>query len=376
MHVKLQAHLNQFHRLYGADKSPREPQLQVMYTWGIHLRDCVLVYRTGGGKTASFAVTATLTPGITIVVLPLLSLIEDMRRTLLGLGVRCVALHSGMDADDIKRGLEDIWAAKNFVNILLVTPEMVANNVQFVTMVRKLDGCGCHVRWVIDEAQCIVFAGDHRRAYRHLFMIKREFPRHPLLALTGTATRAGAFDIARALQLRSDAKILIFGTSRPEISLAAERRKGAAFKVQVEHLMAHLEEKTGPGIVFCSTTKTVDKVFRALQASGRVIFFIFICCLFIILLFIYSFFLLFTYQQEQLNKSHSRMDTKEKTQQEKRDEVNCALACQHVLHTLLPLHIALVDCLENAPAMSGSTVHDSLVRFCCCVLLVKLERPC
>ena len=116
---KMAAHLVLLQRLFGHG-SFRGPQASAILHWGIRKEDTVVVWRTGGGKTILFALTACLHPGLTVVVLPLISLINDMQRVLVKHNIRAAAMHSLMPKDRLLQTGDDLVRGRSFINVLLV----------------------------------------------------------------------------------------------------------------------------------------------------------------------------------------------------------------------------------------------------------------
>lgn len=93
------------------------------------------------------------------------------------------------------------------LKLLYVTPEFLEKNATLQTTLDNLDAEGLLARFVVDEAHCISTWGhDFRPAYRKLAMIRRRFPRVPIMALTATATPVVYEDCVKVLGMRSVAK--------------------------------------------------------------------------------------------------------------------------------------------------------------------------
>jgi RecQ family ATP-dependent DNA helicase len=274
-HVKMAVHLELLKRLFG-HASFRGPQASAILHWGIRKKDAVVVWRTGGGKTVLFALTACVHPGITVVVLPLISLIDDMQRVLVAHHVRAAALHSLLTTERIRQVGNDLLRGRSFVNVLLVTPEAIVRRSDLRSMLAKLRAAGRRLRFVIDEAHCISDYGGFRPAYRHLHLIKEAFPEAPLLALTGTATRDDAVAFAVALKMRPDSVVILHDTARYDIAMHVERRRGRGIRQGGENLVQVLQrpELAGKkGIVFSASCNAVDTLASILAAAlepGRI----------------------------------------------------------------------------------------------------------
>lgn len=144
---------------------------------------------------------------------------------------------------------------------VLVTPEKATsdNFLRFLPLLHR------PLRFVVDEAHCIVEWGDFRPSYRQLSVIKETFPTAPVLAMTGTGTASDATDIASALGCPA-ASFIIGDTARPEILYSASGdRSGRALKDSFPRLMEILEtHATDCGLVFVSTVKGVQDTLAAI----------------------------------------------------------------------------------------------------------------
>lgn len=144
--------------------------------------DVLAVIPTGGGKSLTFQLAAVTDPGVTFVIMPLLSLIEDNKTHMTKLGISVCALTSSTDEGD------DLYARirKGVYKIVYTTPEKINqyhdNILGPLNDVRMLD------RFVFDEIHCVYIWGqDFRQAYRDFKLLKLSYPDVPLLGLTATA---------------------------------------------------------------------------------------------------------------------------------------------------------------------------------------------
>jgi len=216
-------------------------------------RDVVVRMPTGAGKSATYQVPAVALAqaghGATLVVSPLIALMEDQVRSLRERGVKAFALHSqaARPTAETLRGAALIYAS----------PERLAS----VRFRRWLAGIGL-ARAVVDEAHCVSEWGhDFRKDYRKLGVLRSELGL-PVLAATATATERVVADIAKVLELREPVRVE-GEMRRPNLSWAVEHHKGDLRRT--ERVVELLEQHPGRAIVYAATRKRVVAIAKALR---------------------------------------------------------------------------------------------------------------
>lgn len=179
----------------------REMQMDVI-SHVLHGGSGLVLFPTGGGKSLCYQLPALLSDGVTIVISPLISLMQDQVTALQARGVKARNFSSAQDASTINQTLAELAALpKPHVKILYITPERLSSP-SFAPILQQLHARGLLAAFAVDEAHCISQWGhDFRPAYRQLGMIRAAFPSVPCLALTATATPSVQRDIQMQLSL-------------------------------------------------------------------------------------------------------------------------------------------------------------------------------
>lgn len=229
-------------------------------------RDVVVVLPTGGGKSLCFQVPAIMRRraggGPTLVVSPLIALMDDQVQALERAGVPAVAMHSGQPRGEWRERRDLARAA----TLIYVSPERLRNE----GFRRWLSGIGLAAA-AIDEAHCISAWGhDFRPDYRTLDVLKREL-QLPVIALTATATLQVMDEVTDALGL--DDPVVVRGDfSRPNLSLSVELvQSDKARAARVVELVRDAGLRGGSGgraVIYAATRKRVQALHKALRAAG------------------------------------------------------------------------------------------------------------
>ncbi|MEX2529035.1 MAG: ATP-dependent DNA helicase RecQ [Gemmatimonadota bacterium] len=229
-------------------------------------KDALGILPTGGGKSLCYQVPTFLLPGMTLVVSPLISLMEDQAGRANVAGLLAQVLHSGLDPAMGRDVLRE--AAQGSVKVLLVAPERF-NSRSFLQVVRDLPVSLV----VIDEAHCISSWGhDFRPAYRELGLIRpRLAAQVPILALTATATPRVRADVERVLGLRNPVRV-VQSFDRPnlrwEVARFASRRQKSHGLQRVVWKARRGDGDPGAVLVYAATRKGVEGIRDGLARLG------------------------------------------------------------------------------------------------------------
>lgn len=232
-------------------------------------KDVLTLMSTGAGKSLCYQIPALCFSGLTIVVTPLLSLMQDQVERMALLeeerGLKQISNYLGSTQKSNRQVLLD--AAKGQYKLLYVSPERLENPV-FLRFIKKME-----IDFVaIDEAHCISMWGyDFRPKYLNIIKFIRRLKKRPVIgAFTATATHAITEDIIRLLGLHLKKDGLIKGGFRRDnLCFSIKKVKdNAAKKREIQKcLESHKEEK---GIIYCSTIKEVDKLHDFLSKNQNV----------------------------------------------------------------------------------------------------------
>ena len=225
-------------------------------------RDVLVLIPTGGGKSLCFQLPALLKPGLTIVVSPLIALMQDQVQQLETNGIAATYLNSTLSPQESRERSRNVLAGK--IKLLYVAPERLLSDefsMDFLPQVQASVGVSA---FAIDEAHCVSEWGhDFRPEYRRLATLRLQYPNVPIWALTATATERVRADIVAQLQLH-DPFIQVSSFNRPNLYYEVRAKTRNTY----DDMRSQVEKANGPVIIYCLSRKRVEEVAAKLIKDG------------------------------------------------------------------------------------------------------------
>lgn len=225
----------------------------------LHGHDTLAVMPTGGGKSLCYQLPALILEGITIVVSPLISLMQDQVTSLETAGIHSAFLNSSLSWEEYCNATNEIKSGQ--IKIVYVSPEGLATQRIRELLSSPELKIACIT---IDEAHCVSQWGhDFRPDYLEISAVRSLFPNAVMLALTATATEHVRRDIVENLGMKKP-KIFISSFNRENIYLEVLPKNKAQLQV-INCIKKHAGDS---GIIYCNSRKQVDELAASLDKAG------------------------------------------------------------------------------------------------------------
>ena len=239
-------------------------------------KDAFVLMPTGGGKSLCYQLPSIVgggrTRGVTVVISPLLSLMQDQVDHLQKLRIQAVLINSEVSSEHRRLVLDALRKSdvERYISLLYITPEMISKSQTIVGAFRDLHRRSRLARIVIDEAHCVSQWGhDFRPDYKLLGEVRQQFEGVPVMALTATATENVKVDVIHNLNMK-DCEIFTQSFNRPNLTYEV-RSKGKAKDV-LEGIATTIKSSYSKqsGIIYCLSRQTCETIAEKLRMEHNI----------------------------------------------------------------------------------------------------------
>jgi ATP-dependent DNA helicase RecQ len=225
-------------------------------------RDCFVLMPTGAGKSLIYQFSGLMLPGVTVIVSPLIALMQDQVERLQANGIAATFVNSALSNSERQQRERDISNGR--VKLVYVAPERLLTQSFLMLLDTVQERAGISLL-AVDEAHCVSEWGhDFRPEYCQLGRLRERYPQAPIMALTATATERVREDILSQLKLR-DPYIHVASFNRPNLYYEVRQKHQKSYR----EIVTFLREQEGESvIIYCQTRKTVEAISDALNRDG------------------------------------------------------------------------------------------------------------
>ncbi|MEP6548669.1 MAG: DNA helicase RecQ [Gammaproteobacteria bacterium] len=247
------------HRIFGF--TAFRPGQEAVVRDALAGRDVIALMPTGGGKSLCFQLPALLQPGVSLVVSPLIALMQDQVRLLEDNGIAATFINSSLSREEIQQRIAAML--RGTFKLVYLAPERLLMPDFLAGPLEQLAAKPGINAFVIDEAHCVSEWGhDFRPEYRQLSMLRRRHPHVPVLAFTATATSRVRSDIIAQLAL-SEPAVHLSSFNRPNLFYEVHQKNAGTYAE-----LLRLVRGGGSGIVYCLSRKRVEEICERLTSDA------------------------------------------------------------------------------------------------------------
>nr|POE92437.1 atp-dependent dna helicase hus2/rqh1 [Quercus suber] len=239
-------------------------------------KDTFVLMPTGGGKSLCYQLPALIrtgkTHGVTVVISPLLSLMEDQVQHLQDLGIQAFLINGETDAEHRRVIMQSLGEPdpQDFVQLLYITPEMLNKSGRIIGELDRLYDRSQLARLVIDEAHCVSQWGhDFRPDYKAIGTFRRNYPSVPLMALTATATENVQIDVKHNLGI-DNCEMFARSFNRPNLYYEVRQKGKGKEGIQAIASIVQDNHPGQTGIIYCLSRKNCEEFAKALQTGYNI----------------------------------------------------------------------------------------------------------
>ena len=241
-------------KYFGYDQF-RNPQLEII-KHVVSGNDALVIMPTGGGKSICYQIPSLILEGLTLVVSPLIALMQDQVSGLVANGISAAAFNSHTSESELKEIYKKAFEGK--LDLLYVSPERLNTDVfrSFIKTVKL-------ALVAVDESHCVsIWGNDFRPDYVQISSFRTANPETPFLALTATADSATQQDIMAQLQLKN-AKLFLSSFERKNITMRVSQGLD-----RMGQILRFIKQNPGSGIIYCLSKKNTEQVAEGLNKKG------------------------------------------------------------------------------------------------------------
>ena len=239
-------------------------------------KDAFVLMPTGGGKSLCYQLPAIVnsgkTEGVTVVISPLLSLMQDQVEHLQKLKIQALLINSEVTAEYRRLVLDCLKEQQphKFCQLLYITPEMISKSQAMVNAFRNLYQRRKLARFVIDEAHCVSQWGhDFRPDYKLLGEVRQQFPGVPVIALTATATENVKIDVIHNLGIKN-CETFSQSFNRPNLNYEVRSKTKAKDVLDSIASTINTSYRGQSGIIYCLSRKNCEDIATKLRKQYNI----------------------------------------------------------------------------------------------------------